>query len=286
MAKVRDIKRHINSVGKIQQITKAMYAISMTRVSKSKQQLLQARQYSQAQSALVGDLIGSVTEDHPWRKGAEGLGYLFVINADRGLCGRFKGDLNREAEHLLKQNAASKLVLGGDKADVYFRSSSYTIEDRYINLYDKPTFQHAQQVGNDLIARYNEDRLPLDVVYMRYLNDFRQEVAVERLLPLGPPQTSEEADSGSAALEYVYEPSQAHIFEAVIPQYVRSQIYRMLLESKTSEHAIRRQSMKNATDNADELIDDLTLEFNKARQQEITKQLLDIMGGAEALRTA
>jgi F-type H+-transporting ATPase subunit gamma len=282
MAKVRDIKRHISSVNKIRQITKAMYAISMTRVYKAKQQLLQARSYTQAQTELLRVVLDRVDPTNPWLQ-ATGQGkYVFVINSDRGMCGRFKGDLNRKAESLLKGDAAAKLLIGGDKADIYFRKSHLPIAQKFIHLYDKPTFEHAQQITNDLLTRYREDRIPVQVVYMRYLNDFRQVLEVEPLLPLTLPEPEDRPEVETP--EYVYEPSQEAIFESVAPQYLRAQVFRMILESKTSEHAIRRQAMRKATDNADQLIQDLTLQFNKARQQEITKQLLDIMGGAEALR--
>lgn len=286
MAKVRDIKRHITSVSKIQKITKAMYAISMTRVFKSKQQLLQARQYSQAQAELLRGVIGSVAEDHPWLKSRGEHKYVFAINADRGLCGRFKGDINRKAASLLKEDPGAKLIVGGDKANIYFRKSGYEILQKYVHVYDKPEFEHARGIADELAARYQQDQTPVDVVYMRYINDFRQVLVSERLLPLTLPEPAESADEEAEPLEYVYEPAKEVIFEAIVPQYLRAQLFRMILESKTSEHAIRRQSMRNATDNADQLIQDLTLEYNKARQQEITKQLLDIMGGAEALINA
>jgi len=287
MAKVREIKRHIGSVNKIKQITKAMYAISMTRVFKAKQQLFQARQYAQAQVDLIRGVIDDVDPEHPWLKGGQAGHFVFVVNSDRGMCGRFKGDINRHAEQLLKEKGNAKLIIGGDKANLYFRKSAYTIEKSYINLYDKPTFEHARQIGDELLALYEETRMPIHMVYMRYINDFRQEHDVQTLLPLTLPEAdAEEKTEDEQRSETLYEPSKEGIFESIVPLYVKGQVYRMILESKTSEHAIRRQAMKSATDNAEELIRDLTLEFNKARQQEITKQLLDIMGGAEALRQA
>ena len=281
MAQVKEIKRHIGSVNKIRQITKAMYAISLTRVFKSKQQLFQVRAYSQAQLELMRDVIGDIRPDNAWLN-APGQGrYVFVVNSDRGLCGRFKGDLNRKADSLLRQDPDAKLILGGEKANVYFRQSSYEIAKTYSGVYDKPRYAHAEQIGQELMSLYGEHRIPIDLVYMRFINDFRQVVEVERLLPLSVPPDQAGEPKKTMTL---YEPSKDAVFEGLVPQYVKVQLYRILLESKTSEHAIRRQSMRSATDNADELIRDLTLLFNKARQQEITKQLLDIMGGAEALR--
>jgi len=283
MAKVREIKRHITSVSKIQKITKAMYAISMTRAFKSKQQLLQAREYSDALVGMIQGAINDVDEEHPLRKGSEAGHYVFAINSDRGLCGRFKGDINRAAEQLLKEKNNPSLIVGGDKADLHFRSRSYNIQSKYINVYDKPQFEHARQIGEDLIALYEETQMPIHVVYMKYITDFKQEIDVQTLLPLTVPEP-EVVQSIETAAETVYEPSKEEVFESIVPLYVKGQIYRLLLESKTSEHAIRRQSMRNATDNAEQLIGELTLEYNKARQQEITSQLLDIMGGAEALK--
>jgi F-type H+-transporting ATPase subunit gamma len=287
MAKVREIKRHITSVNKIKQITKAMYAISMTRAFKSKQQLMQARAYSDAQVDLLRGTIGDIPEDHSMVKGSDEGSFVFVLNSDRGLCGRFKGDLNRRAEQELRDTPGAKLIIGGDKANMHFRSRSYPIHNKYINVYDKPKFEHARMIGDELLALYEETNQPIKIVYMEYITDFRQVVKTQTLLPLTLPE-SDEGEAASAASdtdsETLYEPSKESVFEAIVPLYVKGQLYRMILESKTSEHAIRRQSMRNATDNAEELVSNLSLEYNKARQQEITSQLLDIMGGAEALR--
>lgn len=283
MAKVREIKRHISSVGKIQKITKAMYAISMTRAFKSRQQLMQAREYSDALVGMIQGAINDVPEDHPLRQGSEDGHYVFAVNSDRGLCGRFKGDINRAAEQLLKEKNNASIIIGGDKANLHFRSRSYKIENKYINVYDKPEFEHARQIGEDLIALYEETQMPIHVVYMKYMTDFKQEIDVQTLLPLTVPEL-ENVEITEDEAETIYEPSKEAVFESIVPLYVKGQIYRLLLESKTSEHAIRRQAMRNATDNAEQLIGELTLEFNKARQQEITSQLLDIMGGAEALK--
>ncbi len=285
MARVREIKRHITSVNKIKQITKAMYAISMTRVHKAKTQLIKARAYADAQVELIRGVIDDVNPEHPWVKGSDEGDVVFVVNADRGLCGRFKGDVNRRAEALLREKANPRLILGGEKANLHFRKSKVPVERSYLNVYDKPDFEQARQIGQDLLDLYAQTRLPIHLVYMRYLNDFRQELAVQTLLPLTLPHVEDAGESSASdGGETIYEPSKEVVFEAAVPLYVKGQVYRTILESKTSEHAIRRQAMRNATDNAEELIDELTLEHNKARQQEITKQLLDIMGGAEALR--
>lgn len=283
MAIVREIKRHIGSVNKIKQITKAMYAISMTRVFKAKQQLLKARAYADAQVTLLRGVIDDINPEHPWVKGADEGHMVFVVNADRGLCGRFKGDINRHAEQVLREKQSARLILGGEKANLYFRKSKHPIERSYLNVYDKPNFEQARQIGQDLLDLYQQTRLPIHLVYMRYINDFRQELAVQTLLPLTLPEVTTPATDADGG-ETLYEPSKDVVFEAVVPLYVKGQVYRTILESKTSEHAIRRQAMRSATDNAEEFIRELTLEFNKARQQEITKQLLEIIGGAEALR--
>jgi len=288
MAQLRDIKRHIGSINKIKQITKAMYAISMTRVMKAKQQLNRAKAYQRAQRALLDGVIGSVDGAHPLLKSWGEGRFVFAVNSDRGLCGRFKGDVNRGAEKLLKEDPSAKLIVGGEKALIYFRKSDVPIEARYVGLYDQPQFEHAQQIADDLLALYRQTGTPIDMVFMRFENDFRQRVEVERLLPLAPSadegESAVETDEEAEELRYLYEPSQQEVFEAVVPMYLKAQVYRTLLESKTSEHAIRRQAMRSATDNAEELIESLTIEYNKARQESITRQLLDIMGGAEALK--
>jgi len=228
MAQLRDIKRHIGSINKIKQITKAMYAISMTRVMKAKQQLEQAKAYQRAQRGLLDGVIGSVDEAHPLLKSWGEGRFVFAVNSDRGLCGRFKGDVNRGAEKALKETPGAKLIIGGEKALLYFRKSEYPIQARYVGLYDQPKFEHAQQIADDLLALYRETGTPIDMVFMRFENDFRQRVERERLLPLA----FSGAEAGKAAapddeaeeLRYLYEPSQAEVFEAVVPMVLKAQV--------------------------------------------------------------
>lgn len=210
--------------------------------------------------------------------GSEAVGVL-VLNADRGLCGRFKGDLNRRTEELLaEQDGPGRLLAGGEKARAYFARRPVETLRTYAYLYENPTAEIAGQIGGEVIDLYRAGDLGrVLLVYMRFLTDLSQVLTVEKLLPVPIEPGGEEA---------ILEPGIERMLEVILPHYVKERIFLALLHSKTSEDAIRRQAMSSATDNADELLKALTRSYHKARQQSITREISDIMGGAEALRTA
>ncbi|MFQ6117207.1 MAG: ATP synthase F1 subunit gamma [Candidatus Bipolaricaulia bacterium] len=279
MQQLREIRHRIASIDEIRQLTKAMYTIALSRTFRLKEQLGAARAYLQEAEGVLQAILEGLTEPHPLTSaGGRYLG-LFVVNADRGLCGRFPDELNSHAEACITEDTA--LILGGERARRHFARRRVKIVKEYIGFYDRPGFSQAQEIARDLLEFFQAGELRgLDAVYMRFINDFRQEAAVEPLLPL----RAEVRARGQMEPLRLYEPSAEAALEGFVGQYLAAKVYNILVESKTSEQAIRRQAMKNATDNADELIGDLTLEFNKARQQAITREIADIIGGAEALR--
>jgi len=199
---------------------------------------------------------------------------LVVINADRGLCGRYVDEVNRAALALLKARGEAKLILIGDKAIRYFRRGSWPIVKTY-RRWERPNLSHARQITRDILDLYTEVG-EIHAVYTEFRGELLQKVRTERLLPipvaLGKPR------------ETLVEPDLPFLLGELGELWLLGRVYRLLLEAKTSEHAARRQAMKAATDNADELLEKLTIQYNKARQQRITLELMDIMGGAEALR--
>lgn len=279
MRQLREIRHRIASIEEVRKITKAMYTIALSRMFRLKAQLEAARAYAAAARGALQRILRDLEAERFTQRGP-GPEAVFAVNADRGLCGRFPEEINTRAARVLEQ-WEGVVIVGGERARRFFAQRDVKIIAAYIGLYDRPEYAHAQRIATELLQLFLEGEIGgLSAVYMRFINELRQETVVERLLPLAVP---EEAEEGLRPL-VIYEPGPEAVLEGFIRQYLAAQIYRILLESKTSEQALRRTAMKNATDNADELIKDLTLEFNKARQHSITKEIADIIGGAEALR--
>ncbi|HCP32110.1 TPA: ATP synthase F1 subunit gamma [Candidatus Acetothermia bacterium] len=278
---VRAIKDRIGNIENIRQITRAMNAIAMTKVTRMKRRLGVARPYMAALEAFLAALlsqIGEGTGPHPLTiaNGSPYVGIL-VLNADRGLCGRFKGDLNRKGYDLLKElDERGRVLAGGEKARAYFARQRVEMLTSYVHLYENPTPTMAQKMTSDLISLYIKGKVGrVVVVGMQFISDLAQRIVVEEILPIRVEARGPEA---------LVEPDLADMLDFTLPLYLQGKLFSVLLETKTSEHAIRRQAMKNATDNADDLLKTLTRTYNKARQQSITREIADIMGGAEALR--
>ena len=282
-ADVREIRGRIENIEDIRQITKAMNAIAMTKVTRMKRRLAAARPYGAEMERLVAAILAQprrspVTHPLVSGNGSNAVGVL-VLNADRGLCGRFKGDLNRRTEELLAEQAgAGRLLAGGEKARAHFARRPVEMLRTYAHLYENPTMEIAERIAGEAIELFlSGDLGRVVLVYMRFANDLLQKLAVETLLPVSVEPTGEEA---------IVEPDIEAMLASVLPHYVTERVFFALLHTKTSEDAIRRQAMSSATDNADDLLQALTRSYHKARQQSITREISDIMGGAEALRTA
>jgi len=283
---VRVIKDRIGNIENIRQITKAMNAIAMTKVTRMKRRVAAVRPYVEGFDTLVAEILAQpigtgesvATAPHPLTvdNGSSEVG-IVVLNSDRGLCGRFKGEINRKGEELLLgHDHAAKILAGGEKARAYFARRPVEILKTYTHFYEDPTPRIAERISSDLISLYLEEVLGrVILVYMRFISDLRQRLVVEEFLPIRI-----EAKGSDALIE----PDPARMLAVVLPLYLQGKIFSALLHTKTSEDAIRRQAMRNATDNADDLLKILTRSYNKARQQSITREISDIMGGAEALR--
>ncbi len=278
---VRVIKDRIGNIENIRQITKAMNAIAMTKVTRMKRRVAAVQPYVEGFDTLVAEILAQsigTTEPHPLTvdNGSSEVGIL-VLNSDRGLCGRFKGEINRKGEDLLLgHDHAAKILVGGEKARAYFARRPVEILKTYTHFYEDPTPRVAERISADLTSLYLEGSLGrVILVYMRFISDLRQRLVVEEFLPIRV-----EAKGSDALVE----PNPACMLDVVLPLYLQGKIFSALLHTKTSEDAIRRQAMRNATDNADDLLKTLTRSYNKARQQSITREISDIMGGAEALR--
>jgi F-type H+-transporting ATPase subunit gamma len=278
---VRAIKGRIGNIENIAQITKAMNAIAMTKVTRMKRRLEEMRPYASDLTAFAQRMMGRLAEGEPHpltiANGALGFG-LLVLNSDRGLCGRYKGELNRESEKLIdKAGSEGRLFLGGEKARAYYARRNVQILGTYASVYDHPTEAIAGRMADELIGFYERGEIGrIDVMYMRFVSDLSQKLVVEPFLPI----VIEPVENDD-----LIDPEAGIMFDIALRLTLRGILYAALLETKTAEDALRRQAMRAATDNAEDLLKKLTRAYNKARQQAITREIADIIGGAEALRT-
>jgi len=278
---VREIKTRIGNIENIRQITKAMNAIAMTKVTRMKRRLAAVQPYMEGLEGVLSSLVGQYADlaaTHPLvaDNGSKDVGIL-VLNADRGLCGRFKGEINNKAEKLAtEESATARLLLGGEKARAYFARRKVETLKTYVHFYENPTPVIARKIASDLILLYKQGAYGrLVIVYMHFISDLAQRLRVEQILPI-----KAEGRPGDMILE----PDPERMLDTLLPLYLQGKVFKTLLDTKTSEDAIRRQAMSSATDSADDLLKNLTRSYNKARQQSITREISDIMGGAEALR--
>lgn len=279
-ARVRLIRRRIGNVRHVRQITKAMYTIAATQVVRRKRALLAARPFTDTAGKVLADLAAAARGTdvhHPLLEGPGRPGTaILVVNADRGLCGRYVGDVNRAAAALAQEKVPAVVLAGGEKARLHFRRGPWAVAKAYSRAYDEPTLTVAEGIAEDLLALYEAEVGEVYAVYTFFRGELAQLVRTERLLPFDLPP--------GEGRDLLVEPDLPRLLDRLGRLYLTGKVLRILLEAKASEHAVRRQAMKAATDNADELLEKLTLAYNKARQHRITAELADIMGGAEALR--
>src|SRR5689334_6786486 len=288
MATLRDIQRRIRSVQSTQKITRAMKLVAAAKLRRAQERILAARPYANKMAELLGNLVSAADAgegaSHPLLEHREGpRRQIVIITADRGLAGAFNSNVLRNSLAFIRASNATALtlVVVGRKARDFYRRRPYTVKRDMLGFWDRLAYSHACELADLFIAQYIEGEV--DEVHLIY-NEFRS-VALQRpvrqqLLPI--PRS--DADSGGQSVDYIYEPSAPAILADLLPRHVRMQVFRALMESLAGEYGARMTAMEAATKNAKEMIDILTIQYNKARQEKITKELLDIVGGAEALQ--
>jgi F-type H+-transporting ATPase subunit gamma len=284
MATLIDLRRRIRSVKNTQQITKAMKMVSAARLRRAQDRMFSARPYAAKMLDVLKSLATRANpEEHPLLKvkGDENI-ELMVVTGDRGLAGSFNANLIKAALHFLdeRKNYNLSLHLIGKKGYDFFRKRRYHISHHYVNIFKSVQYEHAREIAERTIKAYLEGNLDaIYIIFNEFKSALQQRVVVQRLLPLErlPEAGSEEK------LDYIYEPDPATIFDRLLPRYLEVQIFHALLESAAAEHAARMAAMDSATKNAREMIDSLTLTMNKIRQAAITKEIIEVVGGAEAL---
>lgn len=287
MPGMRDIKRRIRSIRNTQQITKAMKMVAAAKLRKVQAGVVAARPYADKVREVMERLVrGAETFNHPLLdvRPRQAVGYV-VLTGDRGLCGGYNANIIRLTEQRLRaeEEAKTALVPVGRKGRDYFRRRRYEIFKSFTELGDIPNFIQARELARELVAMYQDGVFDeVNLVYTEFISALRQRPVVVRLLPVASPE-GEDKGAGDQ-VEYIYEPSPAGVLDTLLPRYVETQVYRALLEAKASEWGSRMTAMGSATDNAAEMIDKLTLSFNRARQAAITKEINEVVSGAQALQ--
>ena len=292
-AKLRVVRRRIRSVQSTKKITRAMELIASSRIVRAQTRVEASRPYAEQLTKAMEDVASrSSSIDDPLlehREHATKIGVL-VITSDRGLAGAYNANVLKIAEQHLREIRAGDtepvLYVVGKKGVGYFRFRGVPMQDSWQGFSEVPPYEKAEVVGRQLIKDFADETIDeLHCAYTDFRSAFTLRATSKRFLPIAPEEVTGTARDTVPA-EYLFEPEPAEILEHLLPQYVITKVYAALLESAASENASRRRAMKAATDNADDLIKVLTRQANRARQDEITTEILEIVGGAEALASA
>ena len=286
---LRALKRRIDSVKSTQKITSAMELIASSRIIKAQQRVEAARPYADTIRRLMSSVARNASNlDHPLlreREEVRGVGQI-VISSDRGLAGAYNSNLIRAVEADMREPGKdTRLFLAGKKAVSYFRFRGHTFEDSWTGISEQPRIDDAREIAAAATRAFSSGEIDqVRLAYTRFRSALVQRPTVVQLVPL-PREEIESKDDTSAAAAggYEFEPGPEEILDHLVPRYIEGLIYQGMLEAAASEHAARRRAMKAATDNAEELIEDLTRNYNQARQAEITTEIMEVVGGAEAL---
>ena len=290
MANLRAIRKRIGSVKSTQQITKAMKMVSAAKLRRAQDAITAARPYARMMREVVQAVAGRAGADaHPLLTAREGKKLaLLVVTSDRGLCGSFNAGLTRAAyrfinEHRDRYEEISLFVVGRKGRD-FFRRREITIRKEYLGVLGAVSRHHAETIGNDLVGGFLAEEFDeVQIVFNEFRSAISQVIRFEKLFPFAL-ETAGESKAGGSDVDYLYEPGQKEILASLLPKYVETQIFRVLLESVAGEHGARMTAMDSATNNSVDMIARLTLQMNRARQATITTELSEIVSGAEALK--
>ena len=287
MPNLKEIKRRIRSVKNTQQITKAMKLVSASKLRKAQMAILEARPYAIKMMDVLNHLAARCNHDlHPLLDVREGDNHLYlIITSDKGLCGGFNGNIIRKTAQYLEENKQNEnsLIIAGKKGNDVFRNRSVNITQEIIGWTKDFDYLKAQAIGENLAGLFSEKKVDkIFMVYNEFKSVMQQEVIVEQLLPVVPEKLAQKENT--FVVDYIYEPDEGAILDALLKRYMTVEVYRAFLESSASEHGARMTAMDSASRNAGKMIGELTLTYNQARQAYITKELIEIVNGAEALK--
>lgn len=288
MAQIKEIKLRIKSVKNIGQITKAMKMVASARLKKAQERILGARPYAIRMADVMRNLASKMAEDvHPLLANpAEGKTALIVITADRGLCGSYNANIIRQAQGYLRENPDTVLITIGKKGRDFFKRRNVPIRKEWINVFPNVPYETVLEIRDEIETLFVAEKFKaIKVLFTEFKSVITQKASLNTLLPLrleDLPSTNDKIELTGG--DYEFEPDLDTILNTLVSQYLATQIHRVLLESFSSEMGAKRSAMESASKNASEMIAKLTLEFNRARQAMITKELAEIVGGAAALQ--
>jgi F-type H+-transporting ATPase subunit gamma len=306
-ATLRELRGRIRSAGSIKKITKAQELIATSRISKAQARVQAARPYAEEITSMLTNLAGASALDHPLLVERENphRAAVLVVSSDRGLCGGYNANVLRRSEELfalLREEGKNPVVyVVGRKALGYYRFRGRDVAESWTGFSEQPTYENAQEIADQLVTGFlsgtddegddpGEDGIlgvdEIHVVYTEFKSMLTQSAEARRVAPMVVEYIGEEAEDSGPQTLFSFEPDATTLFEALLPRYVATRVYAALLEAAASESASRRRAMKAATDNADDLIKALTLEANRERQAQITQEISEIVGGANALADA
>jgi F-type H+-transporting ATPase subunit gamma len=282
VASQRDIRRRINAAKNIKQITRAMQFVAASKLRRAQESTLAARPYSEKIDEVLADVAAVLgAEDHPLlAEPTEAKRLLILVTTDRGLAGPLNTNTIRFVSRLITEHQGDLAVVSiGRKGRDAMRRARVPLEAHFAGFGDKPTFADvlplARLIADDFLAgKYGR----IEIVYSRFISTLSQKPVMDQLLPIKPAEDTE----GIPGNQFIFEPSPQAVLEQLLPRYVATRLYQAVLEAKASEESSRMVAMKNATENAEELIDDLTLAYNKVRQSNITREMIEIATGARA----
>lgn len=289
MASLRDIKRKIQAVDKTRQITRAMNMVAASKLKSAQLRMENFRPYAEKFMEVLNSVAQRVNpKSHPLLAVREAKKVrIIMMTSDRGLCGAFNTNVIRAVEGFTRYRAAEgkevSLVAVGRKGRDYFRRKANVVDDR-IDVFKQFDISVAADIGDALISSFtDEDFDELYIAFNEFRNIASQRPRIIRLLPIASPESGGEEGEADLNVDYTYEPSEEALIDELLPSYLRITVFRAMLETAAGENGARMVAMENATSNCEEMIGDLTLKYNKARQQAITAELMDIVGGTEAL---
>jgi F-type H+-transporting ATPase subunit gamma len=292
MAQTRALVKRRKAIRNIRKITRTMELIATARFKKALDRAVEADAFTRKIAELAADLSASATNiTHPLLDPRETVknAHLLVICSNRGLCGGYNASILREATAEIRrvraQNVGLHLELSGKRAITYFRFQGVPAEQTFTHFEDKPTFEQVEELANRYLAAFIAGAVDrVEVAYMKFLNAARQAPVVETLLPLAGAGRAQQRPAGSARVEYEFLPSAKDILEELLPVSFKVRLFKCFLDAAVSEQIARRAAMTAATENAGEMIRNLTRKYNRARQAQITKEIAEVIGGAEALK--
>lgn len=279
---ILDIKRRMRSINSTMQITKAMYLVSSAKLNKAKARVEETRPYFEITTESVKRILSaSKGMNHPFLKKREIKKTVFiVVTADRGLAGGYNSNILKLTEQNMNKETDSVIVMGSRGRDLLKRRG-YNIIESYIGITEEPEFSDAKLIGNIVMDLYEKEEVDsIKLIYTKFISAMTQEPTMITLLPAEIADDKEEAQN---LTQVQYEPSPESVIEYLIPKYIQGAVYGGLIESAASQQGARMTAMEAATDNAEEIIDELDLSYNRARQASITQEISEIVGGAEAL---